>query len=245
MSARTALLSVAATIAAAAMSVGAAAQTRTIETTTLPRWQSIGHAACMERAAMAVEAAIRGFALPRADVRVAEWFVLGQNDGINLWIECIADDDTTALAGPGAERVLMVVFVASDRSRLGDDIATFLGECMLEGVCPPVANASATPIGWRDSAELILGTVGERFPVECPAYDGGPFPQIWGTDVYTADSSICVAAVHAGLITLQGGAFAIEILAGQEAYPGSARNGVLSNTWRSYPRSFGVRPSAI
>ena len=58
---------------------------------------------------------------------------------------------------------------------------------------------------------------------------------IWGgTDgIYTDDSSICVAAVHAGLITAdEGGTVALERTAGQETYgDGFEANGVTSLPW--------------
>jgi hypothetical protein len=62
---------------------------------------------------------------------------------------------------------------------------------------------------------------------------------VWGTDVYTTDSSICTAAVHAGQIDPQGGRFAIRVEDGRSSYPGSTRNRVESQTWAAeYDRSF-------
>ena len=63
--------------------------------------------------------------------------------------------------------------------------------------------------------------------------------QLYGTDVYTDDSSICTAAVHAGLISFQaGGSVTIEIRQGQSSYAGSARNGVTSKGYGSWNGSF-------
>ena len=62
---------------------------------------------------------------------------------------------------------------------------------------------------------------------------------MWGTDVYTDDSSICTAAVSAGLITFQaGGSVTIEIRQGQSSYAGSTRNGVTSKGYGSWNGSF-------
>ena len=47
------------------------------------------------------------------------------------------------------------------------------------------------------------GQNGAHYVYTCPFY--GVAGSIWGTDVYTDDSSVCTAAVHAGLITLAGG----------------------------------------
>jgi hypothetical protein len=57
---------------------------------------------------------------------------------------------------------------------------------------------------------------------------------VWGTDVYTDDSSVCTAAVHVGKITIDaGGPVEIEIRPGQDSYQGSQRNGI---TTLGYPR---------
>jgi hypothetical protein len=64
---------------------------------------------------------------------------------------------------------------------------------------------------------------------------------LWGTDLYTDDSSVCVAGVHAGRITLQGGgAVVIEIRPGATAYAGSTRNGVDSAGYGEWGGSFVV-----
>ena len=46
--------------------------------------------------------------------------------------------------------------------------------------------------GWTASA-LGLEGVGATFVFHCPA--GGSAGTVWGSDVYTADSSVCTAAV--------------------------------------------------
>lgn len=81
------------------------------------------------------------------------------------------------------------------------------------------------------------GVIGARFAYACPA--SGTAGSAWGTDVYTHDSSICTAAVHAGLITLaSGGAVTIEMAPGQSAYPGSTRNGITTLSWGSWSCSY-------
>ena len=56
----------------------------------------------------------------------------------------------------------------------------------------------------------------------------------YGTDIYTDDSSICTAAVHAGKFSLAaGGTVIVEIRAGQSSYTGSMRNGLTSNDYGS------------
>jgi beta-lactamase regulating signal transducer with metallopeptidase domain len=64
---------------------------------------------------------------------------------------------------------------------------------------------------------------------------------IWGTDVYTTDSNLSVAAVHAGLLREgERGILEVTILPGQDSYHGSTRNGISSGSWRSYPGSFRI-----
>ena len=97
----------------------------------------------------------------------------------------------------------------------------------------------AYPIEWDTAAQSLEGETGTYGLVSCPANGTEGF--IWGTDIYSDDSSICTAAVHAGLITLEdGGIFTLSIVDGQESYEASERNGIASNDWPSWSRSFVV-----
>jgi hypothetical protein len=99
----------------------------------------------------------------------------------------------------------------------------------------------ANSIDWNISAEdlSLQGRNNETFAFRC--IPGGKFHLVWGSDIYTDDSSICTAAVHAGRISQQqGGTIAIRILPGQEFYAGSIRNGVESQQYGSWPGSFSV-----
>jgi hypothetical protein len=70
---------------------------------------------------------------------------------------------------------------------------------------------------------------------------GGTSGALWGTDVYTTDSSLAMAAVHAGVLKAgETGIIKVTILPGQESYQGSMRNGISSNSWQSFPASFKV-----
>ena len=64
---------------------------------------------------------------------------------------------------------------------------------------------------------------------------------VWGTDVYTDDSSIAAAAVHAGILKDgEKGVVKITILPGQDSYAGSTRNGVTSASFGAWQGSFRV-----
>jgi hypothetical protein len=94
---------------------------------------------------------------------------------------------------------------------------------------------------WSTSAtaHTCPDDVGMRFTYVCPP--GGSAGSLWGTDVYTYDSSVCTAAVHSGRITLAaGGTIEIEIQAGLSGYAGSTRGGVTSSSYGSYTCSFAV-----
>jgi hypothetical protein len=105
---------------------------------------------------------------------------------------------------------------------------------------PPVApEPLIIPLQWTHTAlNLNLnGRLGQDFTYKCPS--GGSIGRLWGTDIYTTDSSICTAAVHAGLITAKnGGQVTIRIDPGQDAYIGTTRNGVSSSDFGSYGSSF-------
>jgi hypothetical protein len=97
-----------------------------------------------------------------------------------------------------------------------------------------------TSILWDTSATILTFEAGGTYKFKCPA--AGKQSAIWGTDVYTADSSICSAAVHVGRITLEsGGTVTIELRPGQSSYQGTTRNDVKSNEYGEYPHSFAVR----
>ena len=64
---------------------------------------------------------------------------------------------------------------------------------------------------------------------------------VWGTDVYTDDSSIGGAAVHAGILKVgEKGVVKITILGGRDSYQGSSRNGVKSESFAAWPGSFKI-----
>jgi hypothetical protein len=63
--------------------------------------------------------------------------------------------------------------------------------------------------------------------------------QLWGTDIYTRDSTIGAAAVHAGLLKAgETGYLRLTVVAPLEAYPGSARNGVTSTDYGAFPQAW-------
>jgi hypothetical protein len=101
------------------------------------------------------------------------------------------------------------------------------------------SEAPALDAEWSTTAEAHRGADGRRHTYACPP--GGQVYTVWGSDVYTDDSSICNAAVHAGLFThAAGGRATIEIRPARESYDGSSRNGVTTLDYGDWGGSFVV-----
>jgi hypothetical protein len=88
------------------------------------------------------------------------------------------------------------------------------------------------------NAGPLAGDAGVKWNVDCPAgCEGG---SVWGSDPYTADSVVCVAARHAGVIDKAGGSFVVTIDGKQEAFKGSEKNGVTTDDYHAYERTYHV-----
>ena len=83
--------------------------------------------------------------------------------------------------------------------------------------------------------------VGQSFYFEVTGDPNGP---IWGTDVYTSDSALGAACVHAGV--LQPGETAIVRVTFVPPLPrfeGTSRNGVATQTWTNgWPGAYEIAP---
>lgn len=94
-------------------------------------------------------------------------------------------------------------------------------------------------IPWTTSAKYLRGKTGSRRVLLCPSK--GEVQPVWGNDVYTDDSSICAAAVHAGVITVaHGGGITMQTEVGRDNYAAQKRNGVASLPWERWNGSFSV-----
>lgn len=102
----------------------------------------------------------------------------------------------------------------------------------------PISNKPTVPsIAWGNTATELRGRLEQDFSFSCPG--SGRIGSVWGTDLYTDDSSICSAAVHAGQITARdGGTVTIRIRPGYDSYAGTNRNGVKSSSYGSWRGSF-------
>jgi hypothetical protein len=95
---------------------------------------------------------------------------------------------------------------------------------------------------WAGNATAYRGMTGAPIPFVCPP-NGTP-GSLWGTGTYTDDSSICTAAVHSGVITVEdGGSVVIEIAPAQASYQGSSANGVTTSDYGAFDGSFTFPPT--
>lgn len=93
------------------------------------------------------------------------------------------------------------------------------------------------------TATNLPGESGDRYLVACP--DGCGTDTIWGTGVYTDDSSVCSAAIHNGIVTAEGGVFSLVLLPGRDDYRSTQRHGVTSSHWATWARSFAAVLSGV
>lgn len=82
-------------------------------------------------------------------------------------------------------------------------------------------------ISWQTAWSHIPADFADPVTVTCPP-GGETAGKVWGTDVYTVDSMICVAAVHAGVITAKGGAVTVQRAEGLRQYAATERFGIAS-----------------
>ena len=59
---------------------------------------------------------------------------------------------------------------------------------------------------------------------------------VWGSDLYTDDSSLCRAALHAGAVSAQGGPISVVRSSGGALYVGTTRAGLKTRRWTSATR---------
>jgi hypothetical protein len=118
--------------------------------------------------------------------------------------------------------------VPSKLSGLSAAAALFLAA---QGFAGAAAAADACKASFDD-----YGDPAASVACDCPAL---AMPGIvYGTLVYTSDSDICTAARHAGQIDAAAGTVKLRGTGGCQTYPGSVRNGVTSETWGAWDRSY-------
>ncbi len=126
----------------------------------------------------------------------------------------IRENDKTALPPVGPS--------ATDYAKLMRDADS------LDDLFQQVTALTGLPVeawGWHMGARS-LGT--EKIAY-CAPFSGVAGPVVYGTDVYDLSSTLCFAAVHAGMFTVESGGFARIIMVESDGAEGSTRNGVTSD----------------
>ena len=112
------------------------------------------------------------------------------------------------------------------RGRLtGPQIRKLLDQGLLAGDAPPNLVALCDQVGSTFYFRVVGDTIGT----------------VWGTDVYTGDSALSTAAVHAGLVQ-PGGTAVVKVTVVQPLgqYQGSVRNGVTSRDFGQFGTAYRV-----
>ncbi|MEV0127589.1 Hsp70 family protein [Dactylosporangium sp. NPDC050688] len=105
---------------------------------------------------------------------------------------------------------------------------------------PPLqVNAERDDSDWTTTATEYEGNEGKIIRYTCPK-NGTP-GEVWGNGPYTADSSVCTAAVHAGYINLaDGGKVVIQIRKGSDSYQGNTQFEITTQSYDAYPWEFTI-----
>jgi hypothetical protein len=101
----------------------------------------------------------------------------------------------------------------------------------------PIGDTGIIEAGCTFKGENIKGEPGSPRQLTCPA-GCQKNVDVYGTDVYTSDTPVCAAAIHAGVMSARGGEVTVVVEPGRPAYRGSKRNGVTSQDRATHDASF-------
>ncbi|OWK37485.1 LCCL domain-containing protein [Fimbriiglobus ruber] len=100
--------------------------------------------------------------------------------------------------------------------------------------------ATADTLNDPGSMAGYQGHVGRTFVFRVVGAASG---SVWGTETYTLDSTLALAAVHAGVLKQgQTGNVRVTILGPSQNFIGSTQNGVTSSNYASYPGAYKILP---
>lgn len=134
---------------------------------------------------------------------------------------------------------LIVSFLAATLQGIptvGEDLARRLGEAI---------GQSAETSAITDCPEIGRSLRGSAAPVTCgcPAIAREMLgTSVWGNQVYTDDSNICLAAIHDGRVTTSGGRITVWTVPGQARYDSATRNGITSWDYQDFDGSIQFTP---
>jgi len=99
----------------------------------------------------------------------------------------------------------------------------------------PLTGPRAADLCPRDAMGLRVGEALTCSCIPAAVMDAG---SVSGSDVYTGDSRICRAALHAGTVSRAGGVVTLRVIGGVMRHPGSSRNGVRTADFAAWRQSF-------
>jgi hypothetical protein len=112
------------------------------------------------------------------------------------------------------------------------------------GANPPATNAPPAASAPVRACPATAQEIQQPTDCVCTAAAAEADAPVWGSDIYTDDSSVCRAARHAGVIAPGGGIVRVTPRGPQQSYEAAERNGVASTNYGPYERSFSVALSA-
>ncbi|MEL7649798.1 MAG: stalk domain-containing protein [Sedimentibacter sp.] len=183
--------------------------------------------------------------------------VTGRLDG-SVWGNGIYTDDSdvstaavhAGIVKYGETRTVRVTILPGQLSYEGswrngvraEEYIEFDGSFKFTDVSLPLAEQSLTEgIGTTTLEEdiYLVEYQGKHGTVINLIVTGDTEGDVWGTDIYTDDSDISAAAVHAGILKVgETKTISITILPGQSSYRGTLRNGVESGDYGEWDGSF-------
>ena len=117
--------------------------------------------------------------------------------------------------------------------------ATSLATLLLIAFYPSSAGAQrASPLAQGEPCPSRMYSDRAELTCHCDETVGGN--PVWGTDIYTDDSALCHAALHAGAIPQSGGVIHVRRAPGRNSYSGSTRNGISTGDYGAWDASFRV-----
>ena len=85
----------------------------------------------------------------------------------------------------------------------------------------------------------LVGYRGNNYQNYTFTLTGSTSGSLWGTTIYTDDSNVAVAAVHAGFVTAgQISIVTVIILPGQSSYTSTTQHGITSTSYGSWSGSY-------
>jgi outer membrane protein OmpA-like peptidoglycan-associated protein len=158
----------------------------------------------------------------------------------------IRGGQVTVIPEPGRSAYAGLTRNGVNSSNYGPYKSSFRFTAMPQAPAAPAAASAPSPMQKTVSVcpdnFVAFAETTDPLACICSAEATNRSSSVWGMDVYTSDSSICRAALHAGVITIRGGQVTVIPEAGRSAYAGLTRNGVSSSNYGPYKSSFRFAP---